>query len=197
MVEDADDFQVVALVAEEDAMVLCPEADHGRRDALELPGIAFTTLQIAAQGLADLQRDGLLDAANVGLGLVRPDNSFGHRGRLRFAAQLFPVGHGEAEFGEDSLMRNRIIVLPPLVRFRNRVGFGGPERVAVLVENSFQQVAHRAELGGRQSIDERVELLAFLKEINGHCYFLSPKQPPDTGVDWVASGEDGDAFILT
>ena len=41
-----------------------------------------------------------------------------------------------------------------------------------------------------------MELLALLKEIKGRCYFLSPKPSRSTGVDWVASSEDGDALHL-
>ncbi len=40
-IEDAVDFQIVALVAEEDPVVLSPEPNQRRHDALELFGTAF------------------------------------------------------------------------------------------------------------------------------------------------------------
>lgn len=77
-VEHAFDLKVIGVLPEEDAMVLSAQADHGRNDAFELLGRAFAGKNVAAQGLENLDGDGLLDAANVGLGLVGPDDTFGH-----------------------------------------------------------------------------------------------------------------------
>jgi hypothetical protein len=77
-VENALDLEVIGVLPEKDAMVLSAQPDHGRSDALELFGCAFAGKNVAAQGLENLDGDGLLDAANVGLGLVGPDDTFGH-----------------------------------------------------------------------------------------------------------------------
>ncbi len=77
-VEHALDLEMVVMLAEEDEMVLSAQADHGRSDAFELPGRALAGENVAAQGLENLDGDGLLDTANVCLGLVGPDDAFGH-----------------------------------------------------------------------------------------------------------------------
>jgi len=77
-VENALDLEVIGVLPEKDPMVLSAQSNHGRSDALELFGCAFAGKNVAAQGLENLDGDGLLDAANVGLGLVGPDDTFGH-----------------------------------------------------------------------------------------------------------------------
>ena len=52
-----------------------------------------------------------VDAADIGLGLIGPDDALGHR--LRFAAHLLPIGHGEAKLGKHLLMRDWLVVLTP------------------------------------------------------------------------------------
>jgi hypothetical protein len=84
---------------------------------------------------------------------------------LRLAADPLPVGHGEAELGEHLFMRDEIVVDAPGFSLGDAFGFGRAERVTVLVEKHFEEIAYRAELGGRQEIDESVSLLAFVLEI--------------------------------
>lgn len=149
-VENALDFEVVVVLPEEDAVILGAEADQGRGDAVELLGCAFAGKDVAAQSLENLDGDGLFEAADVSLGLVRPDDAYG----LGFAAHLLPVSNREAELGEHLFMGDRFVVLTPFVGFSDRLGFSGTERVVVFVEEHFQEIAHCAKLGGRQQIDE-------------------------------------------
>jgi RHS repeat-associated protein len=100
------------------------------------------------------------DTADVGPGLVDPDDLFAHR--LRLAAHLLPIGYGESELGEHFFMRDRFVVLAPFVGLGDRPGFCRAEGVAVLVEEHFEEIAHGAEFGRRQEIDESVSLLPFL-----------------------------------
>jgi len=65
------------MVAEEDTVVLSAESDQRRRDAFELLCSAFIRQDVPTQGLQNLKRDGLLNAADIGLGLVSPDDMFG------------------------------------------------------------------------------------------------------------------------
>jgi hypothetical protein len=65
------------VVAEEDAVVLSAEADQRGCAAFELLGSAFAGENIAAQGLGDLDCDGLLDAADISLCLIGPDDLLG------------------------------------------------------------------------------------------------------------------------
>jgi hypothetical protein len=41
-------------------------------------------------------------------------------------------------------------------------GFGGAERIAILMQKHFEKIAHRPEFGGRQETNESLSLLAFL-----------------------------------
>jgi hypothetical protein len=66
-VEDAFDLKIIAMVAKEDAVVLGAQADQRRNDALQLLGGAFTGEDIAAQSIENLNGDGLLNRADVGL----------------------------------------------------------------------------------------------------------------------------------
>ena len=59
---------MVAEVAEEDAMVLGAKAIDGRLRALQALDVTFRGFQEARECTQDLQSDGLLDRAKVGLG---------------------------------------------------------------------------------------------------------------------------------
>jgi len=179
-VQNAFDLEVVAVVAEEDAVVLSAQAYQRWGNAVQLFGRAFAGEHVAPQSFENLDRDGPLDAAHVGLGLAGPDDGLGHCFRLaglRLAVHLLPVRHGEAEFGEDFFMGNGGVVLAPLVRLGNGLGFGGAEGIAVLMEKHFEQIPDRAQLGGRQQIEQGVSLSAFLREIGFHETSLAYHPP--------------------
>ena len=137
-----------------------------RRDALQLSGCAFAGEDVAAEGFENLDGDGLLDAADVGFGLIGPDDAVCAIG-LRFAAHLLPVGHGEAELGEHLLMGDRLVVLAPFVGLGDRLGFGGAEGVAILFrrDHGFEQVNHGGELAGPELVQQIMGVLY----ISGHC----------------------------
>jgi hypothetical protein len=163
-VEDTFDLEGVAVLAEEDPMVLRAKPDQRRCDAFQLFRSTFAGENITAQRLDNLDCDGLLDAADIRFSLVRPDDLFPHRG-LWLAAHLLPFGHRQAEFREYLLVWNGGVVLAPFVGLGDGLGFGGTERVAILIQKYFEEIAHRAEFGKRQKIDEGMGLLALLLEI--------------------------------
>lgn len=109
-VEDTFDLEGVAVLAEEDPMVLRTSTLAGEN--------------ITAQRLENLDCDGLLDTADIGFGLVRPNDLFPHRG-LWLAAHLLPFGHRQAEFREYLLVWNGGVVLAPFVGLGDGLGFGG------------------------------------------------------------------------
>ncbi|MGA2156692.1 MAG: hypothetical protein ABSH37_19960, partial [Bryobacteraceae bacterium] len=77
-IQHAGNFQAVALIAEEDPMVLSAKADQGWLDVPKLLGVPLAGQCVPSQRSQDLQSDRLLDAANVGFGLFRPDDPFSH-----------------------------------------------------------------------------------------------------------------------
>lgn len=83
-----------------------------------------------------MDRDGLLDTADR----LWPGQSRQAvcPSALGLAAHLLPVGNGEAELGEHLFMRDRFVVLAPFVGLGHRLGFGGTERVAVLIQKYFE-----------------------------------------------------------
>src|ERR1017187_1628870 len=74
-VQHAEDFQVVALVAEEEPVVLGTQANQRRFDIVKLLCVPLAGLGITRQRLEDLQGDELLNAVNVCLGLPRSRRS--------------------------------------------------------------------------------------------------------------------------
>src|ERR1017187_707891 len=77
-IQHARDFQVVALVAEEEPVVLGTQANQRRFDIAKLLCVPLAGLGITRQRLEDLQGDGLLNAVNVCLGLLGPDDPLTH-----------------------------------------------------------------------------------------------------------------------
>src|ERR1035437_2780806 len=73
-IQHAGDFQVVTLVAKENAVVLGSQAHQGRLDIAKLLCVPLAGLGITRQRLEGLQGDGLLNAVNVWLGLLGPDD---------------------------------------------------------------------------------------------------------------------------
>jgi hypothetical protein len=71
-------------------MVLGAKADHGRLDIPKLLSVPLASLRVAGQRLKNLQRDGPLNAANIGPGLFRPGDALSHCGEasLRAAAPV-------------------------------------------------------------------------------------------------------------
>ena len=61
------DLEVVAVVAEEDAVILRPQPDQQRRDSLELLGRALTGEDLAAKRFENLDGDRLLDVRTSAL----------------------------------------------------------------------------------------------------------------------------------
>ena len=82
-VEDAFDFDEVAVVAKEDAVVLGAQTDKRRRDVFQLFGRAFAGDDVAAKSLKNLESDSLLDAADVALRLGGPDNALSNPVKVR------------------------------------------------------------------------------------------------------------------
>ncbi len=58
------------------AVVAHAEAELGRLDVLEALDVAFAGFQIAGQPVEDTERGGLIDDAELRLGLVAPDYAF-------------------------------------------------------------------------------------------------------------------------
>jgi hypothetical protein len=102
----------------------------------------------------------LLDASDVGPGLFGPDDERGHP--LRLAAHLLPIGHGQAELGEDLFVRDGIIVLAPLLRLGDGLRFGRAERVAILdvivPNHNLREMNDGCEFVGFQLPDQFVRL---------------------------------------
>jgi hypothetical protein len=75
---DAGDFDGIAEVVEAGAVVADAEAELGRFDVLEALHVAFAGVDELGQGVENAQGGGLVDGAELGLGLVSPDDLFGH-----------------------------------------------------------------------------------------------------------------------
>ena len=75
---DADD---VAVIMEADAVVANPQPKLWRFDVLETFDIAFAGFQIAGQRAEDTEGGGLIDGAELSLGVIVPDNLFAHAQR--------------------------------------------------------------------------------------------------------------------
>jgi hypothetical protein len=69
-VTDAGDFDGIAEIPENYAVVLSAEAVERRLDALQALDVAFLGLEESGQSAKDLHRGGLWDGAEVGLGLI-------------------------------------------------------------------------------------------------------------------------------
>jgi hypothetical protein len=67
------DANGVSLVMEADAVVADAEAELGRLDVLEALDVAFAGLHIAGQRVEDTEGGGLIDDAELRLGLAAPD----------------------------------------------------------------------------------------------------------------------------
>jgi hypothetical protein len=50
----------------------------GRLDVLEAPDVSLSSVQIAGQRMEDAKSRGLIDGAELSLGLVFPDNDLAH-----------------------------------------------------------------------------------------------------------------------
>jgi hypothetical protein len=82
---------MLALVAEEDAVVLSAEANQRRFDTLELLRVALARVCVASKRLQDLDGNWLVDRADIGNGLGSPDNSL-HENLVLLARHLLPIG---------------------------------------------------------------------------------------------------------
>lgn len=78
-VADAGDFdEVVAEVAEDDAVVLSAKSVEGRFDTLETLDVAFFGGKESGQGAKDLDGDRLWDGAEFGFGLIGEGDALRH-----------------------------------------------------------------------------------------------------------------------
>jgi len=68
--------------------------------------------------------------------------------RRRLLAHLFPVGHRQAEFREDILMLDRLIVLEPLVGLGYGLALGITQGVSIFFrrDHGLEQMNHRGKL---------------------------------------------------
>lgn len=78
------------------------------------------------------------------------------------------VGHREAEIGEDFLHRDAAVVVK-----RGQAGLDGGailfrQFLVVVIDHGLDEITDHAEFVGRQKIEQRVYLLAFLMEIDCH-----------------------------
>src|ERR1700689_835372 len=77
-IADTNDFEIVFPDAEKDPMILRAESELRRIDAGQLTDVALLGFGEAGQSFEDLQSDGLLNAADVGSGLIGPDDALSH-----------------------------------------------------------------------------------------------------------------------
>jgi hypothetical protein len=78
-IADTGDFdEVVAEVAEDDAVVLSAESVEGRLDALEALNVAFFGGEESGQGAKNLDSGRLRDGAEFGLGLIGEGDALSH-----------------------------------------------------------------------------------------------------------------------
>ena len=63
---------------EADAVVTHPQPELGRFDVLETLHVALAGFQVASQRVQDAQSSGLIDSAELSLGLVGPENVLAH-----------------------------------------------------------------------------------------------------------------------
>ena len=77
-IENALNFQVIAVISKKDAVVLSAQPDQLRSNAPKLLRRAFTGGDVSAQSFGNLDSDRLLNTAHVRFGLIGPDDPFGH-----------------------------------------------------------------------------------------------------------------------
>jgi hypothetical protein len=75
---DASYFNMRAVVAEHDAVVLCAKAIKGRDDVLETFHVAFFGIEESAERVQDLNSDVLGDGAQIGLCSIGEDDALSH-----------------------------------------------------------------------------------------------------------------------
>src|SRR5258708_18525077 len=74
----SSDANGISVVMEADAVVADAKAELGRLDVLETLDVALASVQIAGQRMEDAESSGLIDGAELSLGLVFPDNALAH-----------------------------------------------------------------------------------------------------------------------
>ena len=75
---DGGDANGISVVMEADAVVADPQPELRRFDVLQTLDVAFTGVQVASQRMQDAEGGGLIDGAELSLGLVLPDNVLAH-----------------------------------------------------------------------------------------------------------------------
>jgi len=73
---DGGDVEGVTDVVEAEAIVANAEPEFGRLDVLQALHVAFAGGGEVGQGMENAQRGGLIDSAELGLGLVFPSDLF-------------------------------------------------------------------------------------------------------------------------
>ncbi len=75
---DGSDANGVFVFMEAHAVVADAEAELGRLDVLEMLDVALASVQIAGERMEDAESSGLIDGAELSLGLIFPDNVLAH-----------------------------------------------------------------------------------------------------------------------
>lgn len=169
-----EDHDGVTEIVEADAVIADAEAELWRFDVLESLDIAFAGGEITSHDMQDAERGGLVDSAEVGLGLVGPAISSPSLLALavrvkRGAAHALEIFGGEAELGEDILVRNRFVVLEPGLGGSNSAGLFLADRFVLKgsvgetagqrIEHSFEQADDGGELRRGKPVDQFVGVL--------------------------------------
>ena len=105
--EEAQDLQEVALVAEKDAVVLGAETEQGWMYDSQLLYVALARVRIACERFEYLQGNRLVNVAQVGPSVFRLNNALSHCGAgvvpARFPRPSFPNRPGSGRNPPESL----------------------------------------------------------------------------------------------
>jgi len=147
-IKHAGDFQVVAIVSEEDPVILGAPADE------RCKAIGFSTPRISALACS---------VQTIRLAIPMGRRFFWRR----LLAHFVPIGYGQAELGKNNLMRNWFMVLEPFIGFVHGSSFGTAQRISIFVgrDHSFEQMNDSGELAGLELVQQLMGVLF----IDGHC----------------------------
>src|ERR1700677_1973878 len=87
--------------------------------------------------------------------------------RQRLLPHLFPIGHGQSELRQDFLMRDRLVVLEPLIGLGDGLALRIAQSISILIgsHHGFQQMNHSGELAGAELVEQVMSVLY----VSGHC----------------------------
>ena len=142
---------------------------------MEALDVAFAGVQIAGQRVEDTEGDGLIDDAELHLGLVAPDDAFAHSLAIRFvrvergAAHALKVFEGEAELGQQLLVRNALATVEGVASSSDLTGLVLRHRFIVQgsvgeaagdgIEDSFEQADDGGKLCRGKPVNQVVGVL--------------------------------------